>query len=535
MPRGFEGETVEQEARGGGAGGISASDIEAGRDDASLRAEARALRDAASPLNNPRTQIDALVNQYTSQYGPLSRGAFNSIYGRTMQNPGGINTLGYGLANTLGKLGIGSGVVTNTVPQLSGTVFGTKNALGETLISRGGKTMGMSAEDYYSGKTPSELGYDSELGLNTYQSKYGYANPTVRELNRAYDQYMNPYNDPNLPGFNPDIYTSYGGRPVTDQVRPGLRSGIFTDMTGTPTAQGPLRTMDTAFSGTDRAAMALAGPTLGGLIQGLTGKKTVVGNVPSMDAMLPTPEMLEAGQTYGGYSRQLGSGLSDILSGIGSLFTGPAKESVPATEAEFKAYEEMYAPVSSQVLPDSINTSQAPGDLRSTAVTQTADLWDTLGVTGAASRGALSPETENWMNSQGITLDQIMKGDIPAGTIMPNGEVYQPEPPQKPVTPQSIENLIRGAISTSGADLRSSQNPLANALAFDTTNMFNTGNNLYQSSRGLGAMDRALMSVPDPIKNALRGMGIGIPSRSAQVYVTPSGGSNAFSRLIGID
>lgn len=508
MPRGFEGETVEQEARGGGAGGISASDIEAGREDASLRAEARALRDAASPLNDPLAQINALVNQYTNKYGPLSRGAFNSIYGRTMQNPGGINTLGYGLANTLGKLGIGSGVVTNTVPQLSGTVFGVKNAKGETLISRGGKSMGMSAEDYYSGKTPSELGYDPELGLNTYQDKYGYANPTARELNRAYDQYMNPYNDPNLPGFNPDIYTSYGGRPVTDQVRPGLRSGIFTDMTGTPTAQGPLRTMDTAFSGKDRAAMALAGPTLGGLIQGLTGKKTVVGNVPSMDAMLPTPEMLEAGQTYGGYSRQLGSGLSDILSGIGSLFTGPAKESVPATEAEFKAYEEMYAPVSSQVLPDSINTSQAPGDLRSDAVTQTADAR--LGNDGSFFGNVL----DMW----GITTpDPYVERQPQIIERTPGGPVE--------TQPRGIVNEQKQT------DLRSPEHPLANALAFDSTNMNRYGNSYIAGQYGI--MDRAANTIPG-LANTLRSMGIDIATPpTAQIYSPPTN-NNVFSRMLGM-
>jgi hypothetical protein len=75
----------------------------------------------------------------------------------------------------------------------------------------------------------------------------------------------------------------------------------------------------------------------------LTGRKTVIGNVPSMDAMLPTPEMLEQGQTYGGFTRQIGAGYSDVMDGIGRFFSGnqPARKPAPnLTQAELD--ENMY-------------------------------------------------------------------------------------------------------------------------------------------------------------------------------------------------
>jgi hypothetical protein len=340
MPRGFAGETSEQEARGPGRGGsgsnISASDIDRGREESSLREEARALRNAASPINDPRQAINALVNQYTAQFGPLSRGAYNSFYGRNIQNPGGIDTLGYGIANVLGKISptlFGGGVKSN-VPQLSGTVFSKKAPGGGTLIKSGNTMMGMSADEYY-GRSPR-----TRSDLETYEDKYGYKTPQERALQRGYDQYMNPYNEPGKPGYNRDAPTM---RPVTDEVRPGLRSTMFTDRSGQPTALGPLSTMDTDYSGIDRAVMAAAPLTLGGLMHQLTGKKTVIGNVPSMDAMLPTPEMLEQGQTYGGFTRQIGAGYSDVMDGIGRFFSGnqPARKPAPnLTQAELD--ENMY-------------------------------------------------------------------------------------------------------------------------------------------------------------------------------------------------
>ena len=286
-----------------------------------------------------RRGIDQVMNLFTSQYGPISRSAFNTAYDRTLANPGGIGTLGYNTAKTLNRIApsLFSGQVKTNVPQLSGTVFSKKAPGGGTLVMSGGKSMGMSAEDYYSGKSGADVGRSD---LETYQDKYGYATPQERELNRAYDQYMNPYNERGKVGYNPDAPTM---NPVTDQVRPGLRSGIFTDMSGRPTVQGPLRTMDTAYSAQDRTAMSLAGLTLGGLMQQLTGKKTVIGNVPSMDAMLPTPEMVEQGQTYGGLSRQIGAGIGDVVQGVQSYFSPEPQNRPPAPQyTEAQLSENMY-------------------------------------------------------------------------------------------------------------------------------------------------------------------------------------------------
>ena len=283
-----------------------------------------------------RRGIDSVVNSFTRQYGPMSRMGYNTAYDRTLANPGGIDTLGYNLARSLGKLSptlFGGGVKTN-VPELSGTVFGKKAPGGGTLLKSGNTMMGMSADEYY-GRSPR-----TRSDLETYEDKYGYKTPQERALQRGYDQYMNPYNEPGKPGYNRDAPTM---RPVTDEVRPGLRSTMFTDRSGQPTALGPLSTMDTDYSGMDRAVMAAAPLTLGGLMHQLTGRKTVIGNVPSMDAMLPTPEMLEQGQTYGGFTRQIGAGYSDIMDGIGRFFSGnqPARKPAPnLTQAELD--ENMY-------------------------------------------------------------------------------------------------------------------------------------------------------------------------------------------------
>ncbi|MGA0129043.1 MAG: hypothetical protein ACO3I1_07130 [Burkholderiales bacterium] len=282
-----------------------------------------------------RPALDAFINRYTAARGPLTRSAFNRAYDITKTNLGGINTLGYDTAKALQRIGIGSGQVKSADPtagRLRGTVFK------DGVISKGGVNQGVSADKYYGGPAP--MNAEGTREYNTYFDKYGYADPANRALNRAYDQYMNPYNEPGKVGYNPDAPIM---NPVTDQVRPGLRSGIFTDMSGRPTVQGPLRTMDTAYSAQDRAVMSLAGLTLGGLMQQLTGKKTVIGNVPSMDAMLPTPEMMEQGQTYGGLSRQIGAGIGDVVQGIQSYFSPEPQNRPPAPQyTEAQLNENMY-------------------------------------------------------------------------------------------------------------------------------------------------------------------------------------------------
>lgn len=432
-----------------------------------------------------RRGIDSVVNSFTRQYGPMSRMGYNTAYDRTLANPGGIDTLGYNLAKSLGKFSptlFGGGVKTN-VPELSGTVFSKKAPGGGTLIKSGNTMMGMSADEYY-GRSPR-----TRSDLETYEDKYGYKTPQERALQRGYDQYMNPYNEPGKPGYNRDAPTM---RPVTDEVRPGLRSTMFTDRSGQPTALGPLSTMDTDYSGMDRAVMAAAPLTLGGLMHQLTGRKTVIGNVPSMDAMLPTPEMLEQGQTYGGFSRQIGAGFSDVMDGIGRFFSGnqPARKPAPnLTQAELD--ENMYGlgmpdlgvssygasmpaaniqrnrPSGSVTTTDVVRDIDAVldkldtgalGELKNntynfftdtdveasypsaTTGTQMAGnqegffgfglgpLGDAIGRSSAEKQ--LSPEVRDFLNEHGMTVKDLIDKDfskVPDGARLPSGQIMSPD------------------------------------------------------------------------------------------------------------
>lgn len=284
---------------------------------------------ASTLTGSGRSLINAGINNITSQFGPISRSAYNRAYDRTITNPGGINTYGYQTAKTLNRIApsIFSADVKRTVPQLTGTVYGKKNSAGETLLSTGDinnrTPMGMSAADYYSGLSSTDVGRPD---LETYEDKYGYATPQERELQRAYDQYMNPYNvnDPNLPGYNRDVTNIGAG-----EVRPGLQSGIFTDMSGTPTRLGPVATYDRNYSGTDNLAMMAFG-TMGHLARALTNKVTGIEGQPLPAAALaPTPEMIAQGQTYGGMARSFGQIPGQIKQGIESLIAPKAQEIVP--------------------------------------------------------------------------------------------------------------------------------------------------------------------------------------------------------------
>ena len=264
----------------------------------------RAIRESAPFLSSPRSGLNQFVNLYTSRRGPMSRSDFNSIYDITKDNRYGIETLGYDLAKTLQRYGLGSGQVRTdpNIGRLTGTVFGKKNARGETVLMSDKKSMGIDADKYYSGKSGSDIGRPD---LETYQDKYGYADPTERAINRAYDQYLNPYNDPNLPGYNRDIDPNVNPQAfdLRGQVRPGLQSGIFSRRDGTPTALGPIATYDRNYSGMDNIAMGVTGG-MGYLARALTNKVTGIAGQPlPQDAMAPTPEMIARGETYGGLGR----------------------------------------------------------------------------------------------------------------------------------------------------------------------------------------------------------------------------------------
>ena len=305
-----------------------------------------AIRQSAPNFRTPRSGLNQFANLYTSRRGPMSRSDFNSLYDITRDNPYGIETLGYDLSKTLQRYGIGSGQVKTDpdVGRLTGQVFGKKNALGETVLMSDGKSMGIDAADYYSGKSGSDVGRPD---LETYQDKYGYADPTERAINRAYDQYLNPYNDPNLPGYNRDIDPNVNPQAsdLRGQVRPGLQSGIFSRRDGTPTVLGPIATYDRNYSGMDNIAMGVTGG-MGYLARALTNKVTGIAGQPlPQDAMAPTPEMIARGETYGGLGRsfaqipgQAVQGFKDAGSALQNViddFTTPNVPGVSTSSLDF--------------------------------------------------------------------------------------------------------------------------------------------------------------------------------------------------------
>jgi len=288
-----------------------------------------AIRQSFPNFRSPQAGLNQFANLYTSRRGPMSRSNFNSLYDRTALNPGGINTLGYDTAKTLQRYGIGSGQIVNNpnAGRLTGTVYGKKNARGETIISSGGKSMGIDADKYYGGGSGSDVGRPD---LETYQDKYGYADPNQRAVNRTYDLYVNPRNSLGLPGYNRDAKLKAGEQ---GQVRQGLRSTAFTDMSGTPTALGPVATYDRDFSGMDNIAMAVTGG-IGTLARAMMNPVSGISGqaIPSA-ALAPTEEMLARGETSGGMMRSFGEAIGqgvDSLGNIGQGFVNAGTNTVDA-------------------------------------------------------------------------------------------------------------------------------------------------------------------------------------------------------------
>jgi len=260
-----------------------------------------------------RADLNRGIVSFIDRFGPksLDRATFNQLRGITPQNPGGRNTLAARIATGLKNMGIGTGQV-ETNPdagRLTGTVFGKKNELGETVLMSDGKSMGIDADQYYSGRSGSDIGRPE---LQTYQDKYGYADPATRAVNRQYDQFLNPLNDPSLPGFNPDVGVLGKG-----EVRPGLQTTAFTDRSGTPTALGPVVTYDRDFSGADNLAMTLAPGGVGFLARAMANPVSGIrGQELPAAALAPTEEMLARGETSGGMMRSFNEALGQ---GIGAL------------------------------------------------------------------------------------------------------------------------------------------------------------------------------------------------------------------------
>ena len=293
-----------------------------------------AIRQSFPMFNSPESGLNKFANLYTAQRGPLSREDFNSMYDISRTNPGGINTYGYDTAKNLQRMGLGSGrIETNpNVGRLTGQVYSRKNDKGETILMEGGKSAGIDADTFYSGKSSSDL--DGGDLFDTYYDKYQYADPATRAEARRYDQYMNPYNKlgsmldptgPAQPGFNPDIDPNFNPQAfdLRGQVRPGLQSGIFGRKDGTPTQFGPIATYDRDYSGLDNIKMTLTPGGIGMIARALTNKVTGIADQPlPQDAMAPTPEMIARGETYSGLSRSFGQIPGQIKQGLTNAGAG---------------------------------------------------------------------------------------------------------------------------------------------------------------------------------------------------------------------
>ena len=271
-----------------------------------------AIRQSVPNFRTPRSGLNQFLNLYTSRRGPMSRSDFNSIYDITKDNPYGIEALGYDLAKTLQRYGIGSGQVrTNpNAGMLTGTVFK------DGVITKDGKNQGVAADVYYGDRKDTENKY---AGRPRYTDKgylgaggVPYANPRERALNHYYDLYLNPRNTPGEPGFNPDVDNAS----LRGQVRPGLQSGVFGRKDGTPTVLGPIATYDRNYSGTDNIAMGVTGGM--GMISRILGNKvTGIADQPlPLDAMAPTPEMTARGETYSGLGRSFAQIPGQAVQGV---------------------------------------------------------------------------------------------------------------------------------------------------------------------------------------------------------------------------
>jgi hypothetical protein len=483
---------------------------------------------------NMRPALNSFINRYTTTRGPLTRDAYNRAYDITRTNLGGINTLGYDTAKALQRVGIGSGQVKSANPtagRLTGTVFK------DGVISKNGVMQGVASDVYY-GAEDLDNKYE---GLPRYSDKgylgpdgVSYSSPEERALSRAYDQYMNPYNKPGELGYNPDVKNIGAG-----EVRPGLQSGIFSDMSGTPTQLGPVATYDRNYSGMDNLAMTAFGG-MGHLARALTNKVTGIEGQPLPAAALaPTPEMIAQGQTSGGMARSFSQIPGQIKQGIESLIAPnvPAPNPVQTAPLDLSGFEQRFGstnPLSGETsvtsapssIVDGLNgfqTEKVPGGRRS--VNTIGDMTEAeaeaiknrrgaynfysdpeveveypSATTGEQLAGSLfdslfrdpniSPEAREILKEKGMTIDDLFAPKTPT-----------PEP-EKP----NIMDLIQGVIQTSALGGPATANRLAQV---DYSNLTNVGGNLYQARPKTSRLDSILESL---------GMKASPSGPSAQIY-----------------
>ena len=356
-----------------------------------------AIRQSVPNFRTPRSGLNQFLNLYTSRRGPMSRSDFNSIYDITKDNPYGIETLGYDLAKTLQRYGIGSGQVrTNpNAGMLTGTVFK------DGVITKDGKNQGVAADVYYGDRKDTTNEY---AGRPRYTDKgylgaggVPYANPRERALNRAYDQYLNPYNVRGKVGYNPDVKNLGKG-----EVRPGLQTTAFTDRSGTPTVLGPVATYDRDFSGADNIAMTLAPGGIGFLARALANPVSGVRDqeLPAA-ALAPTEEMLARGETSGGISRSFGEAFGQGIGALGDAGQGLMNAGTNISEAFTNAVQNTAEGLANA----GVNTAEA----LDAAITNTTEAFTNAGV-NVMDLFRTEPEPQVQRQLDDAPLDENMYG-----------------------------------------------------------------------------------------------------------------------------
>jgi hypothetical protein len=347
----------------------------------------------------------------------MSRSDFNSLYDITRDNRYGIETLGYDLAKTLQRYGLGSGQVrTNpNAGRLTGTIFK------DGVITKDGKNQGVPADVYYGDRKDTENEY---AGRPRYTDKgylgaggVPYANPTERALNRQYDQFMNPYNLPGKVGYNPDVKNLGKG-----EVRPGLQTTAFTDRSGTPTALGPVVTYDRDFSGMDNLAMAATGG-IGFITRNMLNPVSGIRDqeLPAA-ALAPTEEMLARGETSGGVFRSVNEALGQGIGALGNAGQGLMNAGTNISEAFTNAVQN----TAEGLVNAGVNTAEA----MDAAIRNTTEEFTNAGV-NVMDLFRTEPEPQVQRQLDDAPLDENMYGrgmfdlaaPLPQGATVPRASI----------------------------------------------------------------------------------------------------------------
>lgn len=246
------------------------------------------------------------------------------------------------------------------------------------------------------GIDPSRISYDHLMDVRTRNSI----------ANNQFSKYMNPQNKPGQIGYNENFDPAPPG-----QLRAGVQSKGYQTVYGPVMEQAKQQTLDEM---TARGMMGLFGG-LPGLTVGQLG--TTEYGLPGLTGFESfDPNNPRAGAGFIGSTMLGGLNTSQATRGIESLLE---KFSNPAASTSRK-------PTSPELTSDSINTSQAPGNLRSTTGTQTAGMFENFQYLSDKLGGPLN------------AVEAIRNRDVINGMLMDQGGV--PSPGSKVVAPPAARS-----------------------------------------------------------------------------------------------